>query len=82
MVASLPAGIMSSRYTYEQYKETAEWLQANTKERPRVAVICGSGLGGLASLLKDQVVIKYTDIPNFPQSTGTWDEGATGLYNV
>ncbi|XP_019335001.2 purine nucleoside phosphorylase isoform X1 [Alligator mississippiensis] len=61
--------VASGRYTYEQYKETAEWLQANTKERPRVAVICGSGLGGLASLLKDQVVIKYTDIPNFPQST-------------
>lgn len=32
--------------------------------------MCGSGLGGLADMLKDQVVFNYKDIPNFPQSTG------------
>uniref|UniRef100_A0A670J765 Purine nucleoside phosphorylase n=1 Tax=Podarcis muralis TaxID=64176 RepID=A0A670J765_PODMU len=57
------------RYTYEDCKRTADWLLAHTKLRPRVAIICGSGLGGLADLLKDQVAFEYGKIPNFPEST-------------
>ncbi|RXM28716.1 Purine nucleoside phosphorylase [Acipenser ruthenus] len=58
-----------TRYTYEEYKVTADWLRANTEHRPLIAIICGSGLGGLAEILKDQKVFSYSDIPNFPQST-------------
>ncbi|KAM9376266.1 purine nucleoside phosphorylase 6 [Pholidichthys leucotaenia] len=57
------------RYSYEQYKETAEWLLANTKKHPKVAIICGSGLGGLANLLDDKDSFQYEDIPYFPTST-------------
>ncbi|XP_077170275.1 purine nucleoside phosphorylase [Paroedura picta] len=57
------------RYTYEDTKKTADWLLSHTKHRPKVAIICGSGLGGLADLLKDQVVFDYTKIPNFSHST-------------
>ncbi|MEQ2215250.1 hypothetical protein XENOCAPTIV_029623 [Xenoophorus captivus] len=42
---------------------------AQTEIRPTVGIVCGSGLGGLADLLKDQVAFNYKDIPNFPQST-------------
>ncbi|XP_063310886.1 purine nucleoside phosphorylase isoform X1 [Pelobates fuscus] len=56
-------------YTYEEYKQTADWLLSNTDHRPTVAIVCGSGLGGLGELLKDQVAFHYSDIPNFPQST-------------
>ncbi|XP_069094411.1 purine nucleoside phosphorylase-like isoform X1 [Pleurodeles waltl] len=59
----------SSRNSYEAYKQTADWLLANTNHRPTVAIICGSGLGTLADLLKEQVIFKYEDIPNFPKST-------------
>ncbi|KAM4710352.1 purine nucleoside phosphorylase isoform 1-T1 [Discoglossus pictus] len=55
--------------SYEDYKETADWLLSKTKHRPTVAIVCGSGLGGLGELLKDQVVFEYSDIPNFPKST-------------
>lgn len=58
------------RYSYDEYKETADWLLAHTKQRPKVAIICGSGLGGLANLLDDKTVFPYTDIPRFPISTG------------
>ncbi|KAM9545171.1 purine nucleoside phosphorylase-like [Salvelinus alpinus] len=58
-----------SRYTYEQYKETADWLLERTQHMPKVA-ICGSGLGGLADLLENSVAFPYKDIPHFPQSTG------------
>lgn len=64
---------MSSRYSYEDCKATADWLMAQTDIHPLVGIVCGSGLGGLADLLKDPVAFNYKDIPNFPQSTGEWD---------
>lgn len=62
--------ILSFRYCYEDCKATADWLLAQGPVRPQVGIVCGSGLGGLAEMLKDQLVINYSDIPNFPQSTG------------
>lgn len=59
----------NSCYSYEECKTTADWLLAQTDIRPTVGIVCGSGLGGLADLLKDQVAFNYKDIPNFPQST-------------
>ncbi|XP_007563639.1 purine nucleoside phosphorylase 5a [Poecilia latipinna] len=55
--------------SYEDCKATADWLLAQIDMRPTVGIVCGSGLGGLADLLKDQVAFNYKDIPNFPQST-------------
>uniref|UniRef100_A0A3P9IMU5 Purine nucleoside phosphorylase n=1 Tax=Oryzias latipes TaxID=8090 RepID=A0A3P9IMU5_ORYLA len=56
-------------YSYDDCKATADWLLAQTDIQPRVGIVCGSGLGGLAEILKDQVAFNYKDIPNFPQST-------------
>lgn len=36
---------------------------------PRVAIILGSGLGGLADQIKGAVSIPYGDLPGFPKST-------------
>ncbi|XP_041078375.1 purine nucleoside phosphorylase-like [Polyodon spathula] len=58
-------------YAFEDYKETADWLLAQTEMRLKVAVICGSSLGALAELFENQTAIPYKDIPHFPQSTGT-----------
>ncbi|XP_077309750.1 purine nucleoside phosphorylase-like [Lithobates pipiens] len=60
MEGSLPA---------ELYLEAAEWILAHTNFRPRVAIICGSGLGSLADTLHDRVIIPYEHIPHFPCST-------------
>lgn len=40
---------------------------------PKVAIVCGSGLGGLAETIDDEpkTEIQYKDVPNFAQSTGT-----------
>lgn len=70
-----------ARFTYEDYQDTAKWLLSHTKQRPQVAVICGSGLGGLVNRLTQAQTFDYSEIPNFPQSTGTgkgkggWDWG-------
>jgi len=47
-------------------------VQAITKKitiQPQVALVLGSGLGGLADEVVDPVVIPYADIPNWPVST-------------
>lgn len=58
------------RYKYEECKDTADWLLSRIQQRPTVAIICGSGLGGLADLLEKKSVFPYHDIPSFPKSTG------------
>ncbi|XP_043566014.1 purine nucleoside phosphorylase 4a [Chiloscyllium plagiosum] len=60
---------MEQQVCYETYKETADWLLSKTSHRPKVAIICGSGLGSLADSLTKQEIFKYSDVPNFPQST-------------
>ncbi|XP_061825846.1 purine nucleoside phosphorylase 6 [Nerophis lumbriciformis] len=60
---------MEASYSYEDYKETADWLLAHANKQPKVAIICGSGLGGLADLLEDKIAFPYQNIPRFPTST-------------
>ncbi|BGP09114.1 Purine nucleoside phosphorylase [Rhodotorula toruloides] len=36
---------------------------------PKVAIVCGSGLQGLAEVLKDRVLVSYSDIDGFGEST-------------
>lgn len=55
--------------SYELCSSTADWLMAQTQIRPVVGIVCGSGLGGLAEMIKDPEIFKYSDIPNFPKST-------------
>ncbi|RLT24839.1 MAG: purine-nucleoside phosphorylase [Chloroflexi bacterium] len=65
----------------EQIQQAVAAIQARTALRPRVGIILGSGLGALADELVDATVIRYTDIPGFPQSTvhGHRGELAIGL---
>uniref|UniRef100_A0A4W2I202 Inactive ribonuclease-like protein 10 n=1 Tax=Bos indicus x Bos taurus TaxID=30522 RepID=A0A4W2I202_BOBOX len=60
---------MANGYTYEDYQDTAKWLLSHTEQRPQVAVICGSGLGGLVNKLTQAQTFDYSEIPNFPEST-------------
>jgi purine-nucleoside phosphorylase len=56
--------------------ETVEHLRVKLPEelaQPRVAIVCGSGLGGLAECInKDgpRWEIDYKDVPNFPVPSG------------
>ncbi|KAF1822991.1 uncharacterized protein K489DRAFT_380386 [Dissoconium aciculare CBS 342.82] len=59
---------------YDRCIETVEFLRLKLPEklaRPRVAIVCGSGLGGLAEAinLDEMESWNYRDVPNFPQST-------------
>lgn len=40
---------------------------------PRVAIVCGSGLQGLADILQDRVEVPYGEITGFGESTGEFN---------
>jgi purine-nucleoside phosphorylase len=61
--------------TMDMYEESAKFLKTNTPEslqNPRVAIICGSGLGGLAGTVQEEgkVELDYGSIPHFSRSAG------------
>lgn len=62
--------MISSYYNYEKIESIKEWLLGKTEIRPKVAIICGSGLGGIASIIENGLIIPYHTIPEFPRSTG------------
>lgn len=53
----------------EQIRESASYIEARIKVKPRLGIVLGSGLGALADQVEDQVAIAYRDIPHFHQST-------------
>jgi len=54
---------------YDKISASAEYILSHTLHRPKLAIICGSGLAGLANLLHEPDIIEYSDIPHFPIST-------------
>lgn len=60
---------------YEKAKEAAEFICGRTKQRPRVGLILGSGLGAFGESLAEAVKIPYGKIPHFPVSTAVGHAG-------
>lgn len=60
---------MSEFMTMDQIQEAAKFIQTQTKVKPELAMILGSGLGSLAEMVTNPTIIPYHDIPHFPQST-------------
>ncbi len=54
---------------YEQVTEAVASIRARTTVKPAIALILGSGLGGIATELHDAASIPYTEIPHFVHST-------------
>jgi purine-nucleoside phosphorylase len=54
---------------YDQIQEAKRFLEARWKGKPRVGIILGTGLGGLAEDIQAEATFAYGDIPHFPHST-------------
>jgi purine-nucleoside phosphorylase len=53
--------------SYEEIRRAAETVAARSgRERHRIALVLGSGLGGYAETLADTVTIPYEEVPGFP----------------
>ncbi len=51
-------------------QQTAETIHARVPMfNPHVALVLGTGIGGLADAVENPVVINYEDLPGFPQAT-------------
>jgi purine-nucleoside phosphorylase len=60
---------MIPNFSLEQIDEVVKAIRARTSCRPRVAIILGSGLNGLAESVEKPDVIPFGDLPHFPVST-------------
>ncbi|MCA9009600.1 MAG: purine-nucleoside phosphorylase [Planctomycetaceae bacterium] len=54
---------------WDEIHEAEQWLKARWAGAPRVGLILGTGLGGLAARIQTDVAIPYSEIPHFPRST-------------
>ena len=52
-----------------------EFLRKQTDFKPDIALVLGSGLGGLADEIETEYEIDYGDIPDFPVSTAPGHKG-------
>ena len=61
--------------TYNQFKGSAEYILAQTRIRPKIAIILGSGLNPIASEIENAVRIPYKNIPRWNSTTNPDHEG-------
>lgn len=57
------------KFTYEFYKESADYILERIPQKPEIALILGSGLSSLADEIEEKIVIEYQDVPNYLVST-------------
>ncbi|MDD4797157.1 MAG: purine-nucleoside phosphorylase [Eubacteriales bacterium] len=61
---------------------TAAFILSKAKQPPKVAVVLGSGLGNLSSMMRVDCEIPYTEIPGFVSSTAVGHAGKLLLGDV
>ena len=60
---------------YKKLTDSLAYIRSVTDFQPEIGLILGSGLGALADEVEDAIIVKYSDIPNFPVSTVPGHEG-------
>ncbi len=59
----------------KKIEESANYIKNKITKTPDIAIILGSGLGNLTNTIKNEIVIDYKDIPNFPTINVLGHEG-------
>ncbi len=60
---------------YEKIEAACETIRGQFSETPKVGIILGTGLGGLADEIDVVATIPYDDVPHFPNSTAIGHAG-------
>ena len=60
---------------FTRAESAAQFLLSQTKLRPKIGLVLGSGLGAFADQLTDSTRIPYSQIPSFPRSTAIGHAG-------
>jgi len=61
--------------TYEDIKETTEFLRTKGFDQPEIAIILGTGLGQMVEHISIEKSLGYYTIPNFPVATVEFHSG-------
>jgi len=61
--------------SYNLAEKAAAFVLSQTRLRPKIGLVLGSGLGAFADELTDAARIPYSQIPNFPRSTAIGHAG-------
>ena len=61
---------------WDKIQVTVDYIKKKTNFTPEYGVILGSGLGSFTDDIEIEVIIPYTEIPNFPVSTVEGHQGA------
>lgn len=67
---------------YLRAEEAAQFILGRTRLRPRISLVLGSGLGGVADSMGDAAGIPYEEIPHFPRSTAESHAGVLHLGTI
>lgn len=73
---------MNTTYLLSDYDEAAAFIRSRTRHRPRVGLILGSGLSGLAERIAHADIVPYAEIPHFPISTVAGHAGRLVIGNL
>ncbi len=49
--------------------QSVNYIKEKLSFEPEIGIVLGSGLGDMADKVEDRVVIKYSEVPNLPEST-------------
>ncbi len=60
---------------FDKINDARAAIQATWNRTPKVAIVLGTGLGGLVNDIEIEATIEYGDIPHFPRSTATSHRG-------
>jgi purine-nucleoside phosphorylase len=67
---------------FARAEAAAKFIQGKTKQRPKIALVLGSGLGGFADEFSSATRIPYAKIPHFPRSTAIGHAGQLVIGSV
>lgn len=73
---------MSEYFTLAQIDQVAQAVRERDARPPRIGLILGSGLGGLADAVEDPVIIPAQDLPFWPVSTVMGHQGRLVLGSL
>lgn len=62
--ADIPEG-----FSYEGAQAISDFIKEKTCHRPKIAIVCGTGVAPLGDILDKPDVIPYEEIPGFPTSS-------------
>ena len=60
---------------YDKIEDARQVIQKHWDRTPQVAIVLGTGLGGLVGDIDVEATIEYGEIPHFPKSTATSHRG-------